>query len=193
MASATSGIGAAASIARAGTAGAMILGGPRDTSRSLRLEQNKQGSDNDFQIRRRRAASAQTANMRCYHDVRRSGEGTGRAALTCTDRDGGKGRGEENYFNTQQFLSLQGDWNNNTAHVRPCVCATHTLDSYNVFKGVGATALAPALSRLTGLTSLDLRCAPQRVSDMSRLSRSGTVRETHGEETMEGQGEVAST
>ena len=53
---------------------------------------------------------------------------------------------------------------------------THTLDSSNDFKEVGATALAPALSRLTGLISLDLRCAPQRVSDMSRLSRSGTVR-----------------
>ena len=70
---------------------------------------------------------------------------------------------------------------------------THTLDSSNDFKGVGATALAPALSRLTSLTSLDLRCAPPRVSDLSRLSRSGTVREMHGEETMEGQGEGAST
>ena len=57
----------------------------------------------------------------------------------------------------------------------------------------GASALAPALSRLTGLTTLDLRCAPPRVSDLSRLSRSGTVREMHGEETMEGQGDGEST
>ena len=70
---------------------------------------------------------------------------------------------------------------------------THTLDSNNVFMPDGATVLAPALSRLTGLTLLDLRCAPPRVSGLSRLSRSGTVREMHGEETMEGQGDGEST
>ena len=70
-------------------------------------------------------------------------------------------------------------------------CNTH--GSRNYINQVGATALAPALSRLTGLTTLDLRCAPPRVSDLSRLSRSGTVREMHGEETMEEKGDGAST
>ena len=82
-----------------------------------------------------------------------------------------------------------------TQHTFEHACAQHTytLDSDNEINGVGATALDPALSRLTGLTTLNLRCAPPRVSDLSRLSRSGTAREMHGEETMEGQGEVAST
>ena len=70
---------------------------------------------------------------------------------------------------------------------------SNTHVSQNYFKSDGATDLAPALSRLTGLTTLDLRCAPPRVSDLSRLSRSGTVREMHGEETMEEKGNGAST
>ena len=60
-----------------------------------------------------------------------------------------------------------------------------THGSFNDFKADGATALAPALSRLTGLTTLDLRYAPPRVSNLSRLSCSVTVREMGGEETNE--------
>ena len=120
----------------------------------------------------------------------------GSGALRCLDQmvwEGGR-VGIENYFDTQHSCHFKAN-GTTTQHTLELACAqnTHKLDRDNGFMEVGATALAPVLSRLTGLTTLDLRCAPPRVSDLSRLSRSGTVREMHGEETMEGQGEGEST
>ena len=124
---------------------------PRRVSRCCRLTETANMSANQ---------TRESGALRCLEQIVRVGERGGRE-ITST--------------HSIHITSRRLDQQHNT-HWNLRARKTHTLDSCNGFKEVGATALAPALSRLTGLISLDLRCAPQRVSDMSRLSRSGTVR-----------------